>query len=213
MSDDTDVGDVDGIEEETAERLRDDGYETLGDLRDAERSDLFDVEGIGASDASAILSAVEGATDDAEREAGSGSAGDASAANGDDSDGSSADEASESSDSAASEDESSTDEADESSGTEPEAESGDAVASLVDVRNAAQATATELVGHDLDGVIQVTADEDGWLAVVEVVERHAVPDTQDILGRYELQFDEAGRVTGYRRVGRYRRSDGDVDEV
>ncbi|MFC6725229.1 gas vesicle protein GvpO, partial [Halobium palmae] len=76
----------------------------------------------------------------------------------------------------------------------------------------ARTTTADLIGHDLDGVIQVTGDGDGWVAVVEVVERHSVPDTQDILGRYELSLDEDARVTGYRRVGRYRRSDSDVDE-
>ncbi|MFC6725973.1 helix-hairpin-helix domain-containing protein, partial [Halobium palmae] len=64
MDDDTDVGDLSGINESTAEKLRDAGYETLGDLRGVDRSALFEVEGIGATRASEVLTAVEEATDD-----------------------------------------------------------------------------------------------------------------------------------------------------
>ncbi len=40
--------------------------------------------------------------------------------------------------------------------------------------------------------------------LVEVVERSAVPGTQDILGRYEIELDNAGDVVGYGRTDRYR---------
>jgi len=49
--------------------------------------------------------------------------------------------------------------------------------------------------------------DDGWRAVVEVVERRAVPDTQDIIGRYEIELDTDATVHGYRRLDRYRRGD------
>ncbi|MCW8172936.1 hypothetical protein D8S78_15275 [Natrialba swarupiae] len=47
--------------------------------------------------------------------------------------------------------------------------------------------------------------DDGWLAIVEVVERRSVPDTQDIIGRYEVELDDDVTVHGYRRLDRYRR--------
>lgn len=203
MDDDTDVGDVAGIDESTAEKLRDGGYETLGDLRGVDRSALFEVEGVGATRASRVLSAIEEAT---------GSDGTENAENDDEDagDGAEADRDENAGNGAESADSGSSEESDGSTGSES---GDDAVASLVEVRNTARATTAELIGHDLDGVIQVTADGDGWIAVVEVVERHSVPDTQDILGRYELDLDESARVTGYRRVGRYRRADSDVDQV
>lgn len=80
-----------------------------------------------------------------------------------------------------------------------------------DVRETVQSLAPEIIGRDLDAVIEVDGTDDGWLAVVEVVERPAVPDSQDILGRYEIDLAD-GAVTGYRRIDRYRRSDTDVGE-
>ena len=79
---------------------------------------------------------------------------------------------------------------------------------LVDAQNRAQEAAEELLDHQFEGIIKAeTADGDGWRTVVEVVERSAVPDTQDIIGRYEIMLDAAGKVTGYELLERYRRGD------
>lgn len=78
---------------------------------------------------------------------------------------------------------------------------------LLAVRDTVVTVATELIGPDLDSIIEIQRNEDGWLATFEVVERHGVPDTQDILGRYEMTLEDADNVSGYSRVARYRRSD------
>ena len=83
---------------------------------------------------------------------------------------------------------------------------------VVEVRETVIETATSLVGHPLDNIVAITGREDGWKATVEVVERTAVPDTQDILGRYELLLDDSPIVTEYRRVGRSRRGDTGQEE-
>ena len=88
----------------------------------------------------------------------------------------------------------------------------DRIEGVRDVREAAIALAPEIIGRELDAVIEVDSNDDGWLAVVEVVERPAVPDSQDILGRYEIDLAD-GSVTGYRRVDRYRRSDTDASDA
>ncbi len=49
-------------------------------------------------------------------------------------------------------------------------------------------------------VIGVEKDGDQWLVVVESIERKAVPDTQDILGEYEIRMNDRGEVLGYRRL-------------
>jgi hypothetical protein len=79
--------------------------------------------------------------------------------------------------------------------------------SVLAVRSAVADVTSDLIGRPLDGIIEVGKTDDGWRAVVEVVERRAVPDTQDILGRYELTLDDSETVTGYRRLGRSRRAD------
>ncbi|RQG89851.1 gas vesicle protein [Natrarchaeobius halalkaliphilus] len=75
------------------------------------------------------------------------------------------------------------------------------------VRKTVQSTATELIGREFDGVSEIVPTDDGWRAIVEVVERRAVPDTQDIIGRYEIELDEGSTIHGYRRLDRYRRGD------
>ncbi|WIV67595.1 gas vesicle protein GvpO, halophile-type [Natrialbaceae archaeon AArc-T1-2] len=83
----------------------------------------------------------------------------------------------------------------------------DRIEAVLSIRQTVKSTAGQLIGREFDGVSEVTAVEDGWRAVVEVVERRAVPDTQDIVGRYEIDLDEDGVVEGYRRLDRYRRGD------
>jgi Gas vesicle synthesis protein GvpO/Family of unknown function (DUF5763) len=78
---------------------------------------------------------------------------------------------------------------------------------VMDVRETVENVADDLVGHPLDGIIEIMDDDDGWEVVVEMVERSAIPDTQDILGQYEISLSESGDVSGYRLRERYRRGD------
>jgi hypothetical protein len=75
------------------------------------------------------------------------------------------------------------------------------------IRRTVESSAGKLIGHEFDGVSEISPMDEGWRAVVEVVERSAVPDTQDIIGRYEIELDEGGVIHGYRRLDRYRRGD------
>ncbi|SDR09673.1 gas vesicle protein GvpO, halophile-type [Natronobacterium texcoconense] len=78
---------------------------------------------------------------------------------------------------------------------------------VLGVRQTVQASAGDLIGREFDAVSEIAPTDDGWRAIVEVVERRAVPDTQDIIGRYEIELDENATVHGYRRLDRYRRGD------
>jgi hypothetical protein len=139
----------------------------------------------GGSDSDA--SDQDAAESDAESDSGSGSASDADA----------------DADAEGGEDEAS-DDSDDSDGI-----SVGGAGSLMDVRETVQAVTARLIDHPLDGVVEITKVDDEWRATVEVIERRSVPDTQDILGRYELTLDDPETVTGYRRISRYRRSDTD----
>ncbi|MEM4781706.1 MAG: gas vesicle protein [Halalkalicoccus sp.] len=86
------------------------------------------------------------------------------------------------------------------------------------VREKIRQVAEELIGRPLVSVVSVDRDrktdddeEPGWVAAVEMLERKSVPDTQDILGRYEISLDADHEITGYRRTHRYRRDDMDQD--
>lgn len=76
-----------------------------------------------------------------------------------------------------------------------------------DVRKRTRTAVGELLDHEFEGTIKLEASGDGWRTVVEVVERHAVPDTQDIIGRYEITLGPTGNVTGYELLERYHRDD------
>lgn len=80
----------------------------------------------------------------------------------------------------------------------------DEIQGVLAVRQTVESTAGELIGREFDAVSEIAPTDDGWRAVVEVVERRSVPDTQDILGRYEIELDENATVHGYRRLDRYR---------
>lgn len=68
----------------------------------------------------------------------------------------------------------------------------------------------DLAGRQLERVIGIDKDGDsGWTIGVEVVELRMVPDTADVLAQYDVDLDEDGDVTGYRRVRRYLRGRAD----
>jgi hypothetical protein len=88
------------------------------------------------------------------------------------------------------------------------------------VREKIRQVAEDLIGRPLVSVVSVDRDrtrgddddeEEGWVAAVEILERKSIPDTQDILGRYEISLDGDHEITGYRRTHRYRRDDMDQD--
>ena len=89
----------------------------------------------------------------------------------------------------------------------PSLDGGGDTASIIQVRNQVIELSTDVIGRGLDGIIEVSRTDDNWRAVVEIIERRSVPDTQDILGQYEIELDEGGEVIGYRRLEKYRRSD------
>lgn len=88
-------------------------------------------------------------------------------------------------------------------------ESGDdeEVGSIVELQKHLREHTPELINRPLDGVIEVDRTDNGWRAIAEFVERRAVPDTQDILGRYEILLEADGQIHSYRRLDRYRRDD------
>jgi len=49
--------------------------------------------------------------------------------------------------------------------------------------------------------------EDGWRVTIELIERKAVPDTQDLLGLYEVRLDDDGRMVNFERKKMRHRAD------
>jgi hypothetical protein len=72
--------------------------------------------------------------------------------------------------------------------------------------------AAEMMLKKKVSVISLNKDAEGWVAEIEVLERKSVPDTQDIIGRYEMRFDLDGELLGYKRIMLRRRSDMEMIE-
>lgn len=54
-------------------------------------------------------------------------------------------------------------------------------------------------GMEISSVIGVSKTTEGWQATIELIERKAIPDTQDILGVYEVLLDSDGDMLSYER--------------
>jgi len=79
--------------------------------------------------------------------------------------------------------------------------------SLVNIVHRAIDQLKILANLDVSKVIGVSRTEDGWLLAVEIIERKAIPDTQDLLGTYEVHIDNNGELTEYERTDIRRRMD------
>jgi hypothetical protein len=80
----------------------------------------------------------------------------------------------------------------------------------MDVSEAIRRTEEEIpavIRLKLSGVIGAMKKDDGWHVSVEMVERHALPDSQDLLGVYEVVIDEMGRLMNYERKRVRRRNE------
>jgi hypothetical protein len=64
-----------------------------------------------------------------------------------------------------------------------------------------------IVNKKAEGITGVSKEGEEWKVVVEVLERRAIPDTQDILNIYELRLTGDMELTGYKRIGMRHRGD------
>lgn len=73
------------------------------------------------------------------------------------------------------------------------------------------------IGEDLSAVLGLGAErvtgltrgDDGWQALVDVVEVSRIPPSTDVLATYAVTADRAGNVAEFERVRRFRRCDGE----
>lgn len=78
---------------------------------------------------------------------------------------------------------------------------------ILDIKERGIAMVESVMGKKAESIVSMSKEAKGWKAVIEVLERRAVPDTQDLLGRYELTLSEAGELLGYKQVLVRRRQD------
>ncbi|MFH1337564.1 MAG: gas vesicle protein GvpO [Nanoarchaeota archaeon] len=65
----------------------------------------------------------------------------------------------------------------------------------------------DIVKKEPLSVISITKEGKNWHALVEVLERRAVPDTQNLIGIYKVNLDSENRLLGFGRTEVRRKSD------
>ena len=70
---------------------------------------------------------------------------------------------------------------------------------LNEVINAAKDQLQSILTLDVANVIAASKTNDGWDVKIDLVERKAIPDTQDLLGTYDVILDEEGNIVSYER--------------
>ena len=80
----------------------------------------------------------------------------------------------------------------------------------MEVLRNARTQLAELTGMDAENVSSFEQTEDGWSLEIEVLELSRVPDTMSLMASYQVELDQEGQLTGYRRVRRYERGRSDA---
>jgi hypothetical protein len=75
------------------------------------------------------------------------------------------------------------------------------------ITDLALAIAKNHISKEPETVIGVEEDKGEWKVIVEALERKAVPDTQDLLGRYEIRLKKNGELIGWKQRMVRKRSD------
>jgi hypothetical protein len=68
-----------------------------------------------------------------------------------------------------------------------------------------------LTGKEFEGIVGLSRSEDGWSVQVEVLDMRRIPSSTDVIAVYEVDVDEDGDLTGYRRLHRYLRGEAGDD--
>jgi len=71
----------------------------------------------------------------------------------------------------------------------------------------ARSELTNLTGLEISSTVGAEKEGDDWLIVMEVVEKHSIPDSMDILAKYEARLDSDGNILDFKRIGMRKRID------
>jgi hypothetical protein len=80
-------------------------------------------------------------------------------------------------------------------------------ASIYKVADVALGVTKKFISKNPETVVNIEEKNDEWAITVEVLERKAIPDTQDILGRYAIRLSKDGELIGWTQKMIRKRSD------
>jgi hypothetical protein len=79
--------------------------------------------------------------------------------------------------------------------------------SIYEITDLALIIAKKCISKNPETVVDIKEENEEWSVTVEVLERKAVPDTQDLLGRYVIRLDKNGELIGWTQQMIRRRCD------
>lgn len=74
------------------------------------------------------------------------------------------------------------------------------VKGIVEIAKAVRDQIRSVTGWEVINVASLQPSEDTWSGRVEVIELRRTPDTQDLVGVYEVELDRAGNLLAWERV-------------
>ena len=80
-------------------------------------------------------------------------------------------------------------------------------AGIAQIVESVRAELKALTGLDISSTVEVVKEDDEWRVVLEVVEKHSIPEGMDILASYETRLDGEGGMLEFKRTGMRRRID------
>jgi len=87
------------------------------------------------------------------------------------------------------------------------------MADFNEISKSAMDVIKELVHKKPLSIISIDNEGGTWEALVEVLERAAVPDTQNLIGIYKVMFDKTKKLSGYKRIEVRRKADTGSEEI
>ena len=79
--------------------------------------------------------------------------------------------------------------------------------SMAEIVQKSRSQLQTLTGLDISSSLEVSREGDEWLVVLEVVEKRSIPESMDILAKYETRLDAEGAMLEFRRTGMRKRID------
>ncbi|MDO9528784.1 MAG: gas vesicle protein GvpO [Syntrophales bacterium] len=78
---------------------------------------------------------------------------------------------------------------------------------MAEVIKKARGELNDLTGLEISSTVSAGKEDDGWLIIMEVIEKHSIPDGMDILAKYEVRLDTDGNMLDFKRTGLRKRID------
>ena len=79
--------------------------------------------------------------------------------------------------------------------------------SIYEITDLALTIAKKYISKNPETIVDVKETNEDWKVTVEVLERKAIPDTQDILGRYVIRLNKDCELIGWTQKMVRKRSD------